>query len=164
MKKLMAVVLVAVLAAPALPAAVEGKQVLYVGGTAPVLEAGAIGTLDTSRADALVFESSGKRVEIPYQQVRSFEYKEKRARRLGILLTVGVAMVKRLQRRHFVEIAYRGIDETPQVVVLEVSKEMAMPVVAILEARAPRPCQRGMASTLSGPAPPCRVAHTSYIH
>jgi len=137
MRTAIALVVVLALAAPAFSSAVvEGQQVMYVGGTVSGLKEGAMGRLDLTQEKGLVFEASGARHEIPYAQITSHKYSEELARRMGVIGTVAVVLVKRRQRRHFVEINYRGDDGTPHVAVFEISKDAVQTVTAVLDARA----------------------------
>ena len=157
MRRLLLALLVLAAVAPAHAAPVEGTQVMYVGGSIPGLPAGTLGTLDTQREDALVFQHPNGKLEIPYLSIQSFGYSERLARRMGVVPTIAVVLVKRRQRRHFVEVSFRGADGSAQAVVLEVSKEMAQPVTAVLTARAPKPCPRP--GSKEPAVTPCRVPH-----
>lgn len=142
MRTAIVVLLALTLAAPAFSepgraAAVEGQQVLYVGGTLGDLKEGAVGRFDLTREKSLVFDAAGMRCEIPYAQITSHKYTEKLARRLGVVATVAVVLVKHRQRRHFIEIDFRSDDGTPQVAVFEISKDAVQTVTAVLDARAP---------------------------
>lgn len=138
MKKVLALLLVIALATPAAAGFVEGEQVQYIGGTIPNLQGGCIGRLDTTPAKELIFECAGSRFDIPYAGIQRYEYSRKLARRIGAIPTVVVFLaLKRRQRRHFVEIAFKDGEGTPQSAVLEVSKHMPQTVLAVLRARAP---------------------------
>jgi hypothetical protein len=159
MKRIIFALLALAVVVPAHAAIVEGSQVMYVGGSIPGLPQGTFGKLDTQREDALVFEYAGGKLEIPYHSIQSFQYSQRLARRMGVLPTIAVGLVKRRQRRHFIEVAFRGADGAPQAAVLEVSKDMAQPVNVVLLARAPRPCP-GPGSKAEA-VTPCRVPHVS---
>jgi hypothetical protein len=159
MKRIILALLALVVVVPAHAAIVEGSQVMYVGGSIPALPLGTMGTLNTQRTDALVFEYSGGKLEIPYQGIQSFQYSERLARRMGVLPTIAVGLFKRRQRRHFFEVSFRGADGASQAVLLEVSKDMAQAVNVVLLARSPRPCRR--AESTAENVSPCRVPHVS---
>lgn len=155
------IILLAVLslAAPVFAGGVEDGQALYVGGTIPGLAEGTPGRLVTTNEHVLVFEHSGGALGIPYLQIRSCRYEARLARRLGVLPTIAVGLLKRLQRRHIIQISYLGPDGVVQAAVFEVSKHDAQPVYAALVARSPRPCrpkrdENGEMTTAS--AVPCR--------
>lgn len=154
MKKLMCILLVLALGQPAL-AFVEGRQVLYVGGTAVGLQEGTIGSFDATPIDYLAFESAAGRLQIPYASVKSFAVSEKLARRMGVLATVVVVILKHRRRRHFVTIEFRDAAGANQAVVFEISKEMTETMRAVLSARVPLPCRRG--NTPVATAQPCRA-------
>jgi hypothetical protein len=139
MKKI--IVLVAFLTISLSAVAVDMGQVAYIGGTVPALKLGAVGRLDTRLETALEFEYSGGKVSIPFAKIDSFEYTEKRARHLGVLPTIAIGLFKHLQRRHFFRIAYHDEDNTSQVAVFEVPKQMPQTLLAVLQTRAPQGCK-----------------------
>jgi hypothetical protein len=140
MKKLVSILLLLALSISAF-ALVEGNDVVYIGGTVPTLSNGAIGHLDTTSQTSLAFDSSGKRLVIPYDRVQSFQYSRQLARHYGALLTVAIVMFKFRQRRHFMEIKYLDETNIPQVAVFEISKEMPRTLMAVLTTRAPQGCK-----------------------
>lgn len=166
MRTVLAVLVALTLAAPAFPSSgyVEGQQVIYVGGTVAGLKEGAMGRLDLTLEKGLVFESSGARYEIPYAQITSHKYEEKLARRLGVVATVAVVLLKRRQRRHFIEVNYRSDDGAPQVAIFEISKDAVQTVTAVLEARAPRSRAARVDCARYPLARPCQTAQTAAVH
>jgi hypothetical protein len=125
-----------------LPAgAVEGGQVMYAGGTASVLQAGALGSLDTTSETILSFDSAGNKLVIPYSKIDSFSYYEQVARHLGVLPAIAVGLVKKRQRRHFFRISYRDENNLRQVAIFEVSKQMPQTLLAVLQTRSPQGCK-----------------------
>lgn len=126
---------------PLATSAVEGGQVMYVGGTVGTLTGGVRGRLDASSQRVLNFEYSGGKLAIRFEMIDSYEYSQRVARHLGVLPAIAVGLVKRRQRRHFFRISYRDDSKTPQVVIFEVSKEMPRTLLAILEERAPQGCK-----------------------
>ena len=139
MKKLMIFCLLLALALPI--AAVEDDQVMYAGGTAPVLRVGLVGRLDTTSEQSLTFKSSGTELQIPYADIQSFEYSKEVTRHLGVLPAIGVGLVKMRRHRHYFRISYRGTDNVSQVAVFEVPKHMPRTLRAVLQARAPQGCK-----------------------
>jgi len=139
MKKILGLCLLAL--APLATSAVENSQVLYVGGTTGSVKEGVVGKLDTTSQTALSFEYSGGKIVIPFEMVDSYEYSQPVARRLGVLPAMAVGLVKRRQHKHFFRISYHNENQTPQVAVFEVSKEMPRTLLAILQARAPQGCK-----------------------
>jgi hypothetical protein len=100
--------------------AVENGQAMYVGGSAPGVNAGVAGKLDTTSETALIFEYSGNKLEIPYSAIQSFEYSREVTRHLGALPMVAVGMFKMQSHRHFLCISYRDSNSVEQAIVLEV--------------------------------------------
>ncbi len=167
MRTALALLVALAMAAPALAfpsAVVEGQQVMYVGGTVAGLKEGAMGRLDLTAEKGLVFESSGARHEIPYAQISSHNYTRKLARRMGAIATVAVVLVKRRQRRHFIEVNYRSDDGTPHVAIFEVSKDAVQTVTAVLNARAPHRRSAALDCTRYPQARPCQAQSAALVH
>src|SRR5580658_7336683 len=141
MKRILAVGLLIAILLPVPAPAVEGEQVMYVGGTVEILSKGLIGQLDVTSQTALKFESSGGKLLIPFEAIDSYEYFQEVARHLGVLPAIAVGRVKRRQRRHFFRITYHGDSKTQQVAIFEVSKEAPHTLMAILQGRAPQGCR-----------------------
>ena len=145
MKKLLAICLLLVLPA----AAVDGDQVMYMGGTVPSLHAGVIGRLDTTSETSLVFEYSGTKLLIPYADIQSFEYSKEVTRHLGVMPAIAVGLVRIRKHRHYFRISYRASDNAQQVAVFEIPKHMPRTLEAVLGARSPQarsqcsPCKVG---------------------
>lgn len=139
MKKFLALCLLLTASLPAV--AVEDGQVMYVGGTAPGVNAGVIGRLDTTSQTALIFETSGNKLAIPYDAIQSFDYSKEVAHHLGVLPAIGVGLVKMRQHRHFFRISYRDSTTGAQAAVFEVPKHMPRTLQAVLETRAPQSCK-----------------------
>jgi hypothetical protein len=154
-RKLVAIVFLLLLSLPS--DAVDGQGVRYVGGTAPKLQSGTIGSLDTTSEASLIFKSAGNKVDIPYSSIQSFQYQEEVARHLGLLPAIVVALFKVRQHRHFFVISYhdesgsdghsvdqvKATQKATQVVIFEVPKDMPRTLRSVLEARAPQrsePC------------------------
>ena len=139
MKGMLTALLTLSMAIPALASEVEGTHVMYIGGTVSNVKEGTVGRLDTTVNQALVFEQGDTRVEIPYASIQRFQYTQKLAHRMGVAATIAVVMVKQRQRRHIIELYFRDATGVNQVALFELSKERAGLVVAVLNARAPRP-------------------------
>jgi hypothetical protein len=136
LKKLTALFLFLILSLPAL--AVDDAQVMYIGGTAPGMAAGTVGSLDTTAETALIFEHTGSRLEIPYAAIESHEYSTEVTHHLGVLPAVAVGMVRIRKHRHYFRVTYRNADGVAQVAVFEVPKQMPRTLQAVLAARAAR--------------------------
>ena len=141
MKRTFAASLLIVILTPLPTSAVEGDQVMYVGGPVGALNKGALGKLDTTSPTALSFESSGGKLVIPFEEIDSYEYSQQVARHLGVLPAIAVGLVKRRQRRHFFRLTYHDESKTQQVAIFEVSKEAPRTLLAVLQGRAPQGCK-----------------------
>ena len=140
MRAMLVVLLTLSLTVPALADAIEGSDVMYIGGSVAGVKEGTLGRLDVTANNALLFNHGDSRVEIPYASIQRFQYSQKLARRLGVAATVAVVLVKHRQRRHVVELYFQDGTGVNQVAMFELSKERAAPVVAVLNARVtPRP-------------------------
>jgi len=144
----------------ALPAgAVAGRKVKYVGGTAPGLQSGVIGSLDTTSDTALIFEHAGSKLAIPYSAMQSFDYSEEVTHHLGVLPLILVSLFRMREHRHFFRISYGGSDDVIQVAVFEVSKQMPRSLRAVLQARTPQsvPAHNRPRARNFGDCSPCRA-------
>jgi len=121
---------------PLTTSAVEGSQVMYVGGTAARLKEGVLGTLDATSQSALSFDYSGAKLLIPFNTIDSYEYSQRVARHLGVLPAIAAGLIR--QRRHFFRFSYHDENKAAQVAIFEVSKETPHTLLAILQVRAPQ--------------------------
>ena len=138
MKRFAGLFLLLVLAVQA--GAVENGQVRYAGGTVPALQVGMLGRLDTTSQTMLSFEYTGNKLVIPYAKIETFEYSEKVARHLGVLPAMAVGLVRKRQRKHFIQISFHDENNLSQVAVFEVPKHMPQTLLAVLQSRAPQGC------------------------
>lgn len=140
MRRYTALVLILLLSSlTAMPAAAaDDWRVKYVGGTAPGMNVGVVGSLDDTSETSLIFRYAGNKISIPYASVDSFDHAEEVARHLGVLPAIFVGLLKARQHRHYFRISYHGPNEVAQAVVFEVPKRMPRPLQAVLDARVPR--------------------------
>ena len=139
MKKFAAVCLALIFSLPAL--AVEDSQVMYVGGTAPGVTAGAVGRLVTNSETALTFEYANNKLLIPYDAIQSFQYSKEATVHLVVLPAIAIGLVKMRRHRHFFRISYNDPNHVMQVAVFEVPKQMPRTLQAVLETRSPATCK-----------------------
>jgi hypothetical protein len=135
MNKLVGFFCFLILSVPAL--AVEGNQVIYVGGSATGVVAGTLGNLDMTTETVLIFQSAAGKIEIPYAAIQSFEYSTEVSHHLGVMPAIAVGLVKKRQRRHFFRISYLDRKDVTQVAIFEVPKGMPRTLKAVLEDRSP---------------------------
>jgi hypothetical protein len=141
---LFALALLLALASFAQPAfAVEGREVQLRSSTQAAVPIGAVGVLDTTPTDNLVFRSpAAGPLAIPYAGIVEFSYQSVVAHRLGVLGTVAVGLVKRRERKHLISITFRDENQAVQVVSFEVSKGLPDELLNVLRGRARTACER----------------------
>src|SRR3954470_15492436 len=133
MKKLIAVALILAFALPSFATIVEGSDVLYEGGTAIGMKEDTIGKFDTSSEETLVFNAPSAKLAIPYAKITKFNYEEKLARHLGVILTIAVVLLKHRQRRHILTVEYKDEQNAPRVAVFEISKYAPETIVPVIQ-------------------------------
>ncbi|HXK59860.1 MAG TPA: hypothetical protein PLP42_08170 [Acidobacteriota bacterium] len=125
----------------AVPGAIRGHEVMYVGGTIGGLPEATEGKLDTSDPELLKFYSEKGSFEIPYEGVTSLEYGQKAGRRLGVAIAITVWALFSKKRKHFLTVGFRDADNQPQGVVLELPKGKPKSIITIIEARSGVKCE-----------------------
>ena len=119
---------------------VDTGDVEYVNGTIKGLGEGDMGSLNTSRPDALEFHASSGQFSIPYEDITTVRCRVENRFRLGVLPAIAVGLLKARTKRHFVTIEWKQADGPPDVVTLDASKVKAQGLVAVLRARAQQAC------------------------
>ena len=110
-------------------------QAEYVGGTAPVLESGRAGVIDTGDDRYFAFYSKGGQVRLAYDQINLVEYGQKVDRRLLEAIVISPMFLLARTRKHFLSLGYAGEDGKQQALVFRVNKKSIRAVLVILEAR-----------------------------
>ncbi len=152
MKRLIVVSLVLWMAGGSVWAGAEERgDTIYRGGTVAGLQEGAEGRVDTTAADALKFRSGIVEVSIPYGQMTRIEYREQNRFRLGVVATIVVGMLKAREKVHQVTITWTNDRDPANVVTLEMTRQEAVALLHVLNARAPAGCTSGLNSTCSLP-------------
>lgn len=155
--RLVASVLIGLLAHESSMLAVDSKGATYFGGTAtPFLDAKSPvdGTLDIRNDQALGFRTdqspfAGVVLWIPYDRIIELEYGQKAGRRVGATIGTslligpfGLVTLFSKKRNHFLTIAYKGIGaEKDQVVVIELGKDIVRTTLPIVETRSGKKVQ-----------------------
>ena len=152
--RFIAAILLFAMASPMFADVFKG-QTMYVGGTVAGVSEGTYGKLDTQNETALIFTHDSAKLMIPYAAIKSFQYREERARRLGVALTIAVGILKRLQRRHFFNIDYVDERGVAQTAIFEVAKDDAETVRAVLQTKA-----SGTRAGIADPKHSARAAST----
>ena len=146
-QRALAICLVVLFTLPAF--AVEGDQVLYVGGTVKTIAPESVGKLNLTDDSQLIFTTGATALSIPYAKIESYHYSKEIAHHLGVVPTLAIVMVKYRQRRHFFRISFRDENNLEQSIVLEVPKTMPKVVSAVLEARASKACNGARSGSCS---------------
>jgi hypothetical protein len=124
--------------------AVENNRAKYIGGTVASLKVGSVGHLDTTSDNALIFSDvnrahsragSNQELEISYRSIKSFEYSHDVKEHLGVLPAILVTLFRARPRRHVFQITYCAPNQTMQVVVFEVPKQMPVILQTVLKVR-----------------------------
>ncbi len=118
--------------------ALDGKKVLYVGGTVTAkVKENSEGRLDTTNEERLIFvaDKGGGQAELPYATIDSFEYGQKASHRIktAILLTPWSLFSKK--RKHYLSLLWKDAEGKDQGAVLELGKDILRPTITVLEAR-----------------------------
>ncbi|HKF50243.1 MAG TPA: hypothetical protein VKB38_22975 [Terracidiphilus sp.] len=155
MKRLIAMGLCVLVLAAVVPANAEnGADVTYVAGTAPGINEGAAGKLDTTAAKELKFQSGTTELEVPYEQMTKVEYREQNRFRLGVAGTIVVGILKAREKVHTVTITWKDDKDTPNVATLEMSREKATALLDVLKAKThavPTVCEAKFNETCARP-------------
>jgi hypothetical protein len=125
----------------ALPGAVRGDEVKYVGGTISGLPQGVEGELEASDQTMLSFRCKKGSFDIPYDTIRTIEYGQKAGRRLGVAVLVNPVFLLSKKRKHFLTIGYKDSAGAQNGVVLELPKGMPKSMIMILEAKSGVRCE-----------------------
>ena len=153
MRKLLTLLLSALLLNPTALAGVGSQQAKYSGGTTNAPPVDATGFLDATKEDALVFtykggkngsigKFSGGSTTIAYREITRLMYGEQKHLRVGQTIALsalagvgGLLLLLSKSRTHFVTIEFKDEKGEPQVVNYELGKDAVRPVMSALELR-----------------------------
>jgi len=150
MKRIIAGVLLGVLAIETNVLAVDSNGASYFGGTVANFKESkkpVEGRLDTKRDDALVFVAedkpfAGQMLSIPYSSIIDLEYGQKAGRRVGaaaattiLLGPIGLLALLSKKRSHFLTVGFKDADGKDQVAVLELGKDIVRVTLPVVETR-----------------------------
>jgi len=121
------------------------------------------GELDLKNEKALVFKVKDQTIEVTYDRVTALEYQKTATYRAALVggtlgasavsvaaaaATVGASLIvlpialiaipfvkKKNRKRHFLTVAYKGADDKPQALILELGKNVEQEARAIISAR-----------------------------
>lgn len=137
LKRVVVVMLCFVFACEFAWAGLGSDKAMYVGGTASIKE-NTEGKATAKDEKNFVFEYSGNKLVIPYDQIDSLEYGQKAGRRIGVAIMVSPLALFSKKRRHFLTLGYKDDKDKQQAAVFELGKDVIRTMLATLEARTGR--------------------------
>ena len=120
--------------------AADSEPAIYLGGTSTFVAPETAGTLDFASDHEITFNSTRGKLAIPYAKITSYEYTREVARHLGIVAATIVPLVRKRERKHYIEIAYKDDVGVQQTVVFNIPKQMPRVLMAVLTTKAPAGC------------------------
>lgn len=148
--RVVALLLVAILASEHLAWALDGDKAAYFGGTATVFgtpKDPVEGLLDTTNEVSRVLTAvkkplEGKALAIPYGKISGLEYGQKAGRRVGaavgtavLLGPLGLLTLFSKKRKHYLTVGYKDDADKDQVAVIELGKDLVRTTLAVVQAR-----------------------------
>lgn len=131
----------------ALPAsALEPNQTAYVGGSAAVAPE-TVGALDTSSPTTLFFryqkpDGTAGEIGIHYAAIKTAWPSNEVTHHLGVAPAIAVGLLAPRRRRYFITLTWVDEGGIAQAAQLEIPKHAQQPIMAVIRARMPQPCQR----------------------
>lgn len=131
----------------ALPAsALEPNQAVYMGGSAAVAP-DTVGTLDTSSPTTLFFryqkpDGTAGEFSMRYAAIKTALPSNEVTHHLGVAPAIAVGLLAPRRRRYFITLTWVDEGGIAQAAQLEIPKHAQKPVMAVIRARMPQPCQR----------------------
>lgn len=116
-------------------AGIGSESTMYVGGTVNTIRANSEGVSSVAGTNAFAFQYPGGYLAIPYQRIDSLEYGQKAGRRVAMGLLVNPIFIFSKKRKHYLTIGYKDENDKPQVMVLELGKDVVRVTLSTLEAR-----------------------------
>jgi hypothetical protein len=136
MTKLMAAVVVSMMALQVTAFAVDGDKAAYIGGTISGLAEKSEGKLITTDATALTFTAKKQpAVTIPYGSITELEYGQKAGRRVGVAIMISPLALFSKKRNHYLTISYNDAAGKEQAAVFELGKDIVRTTLKVIETR-----------------------------
>lgn len=123
---------------PLLRAGSLRARVHFVGGTGASFESKTEGTIALSDEDAMIFESRGASVRVPYSNINTLEYGQKVDRRYMEAILISPMLLLAKKRTHFLTIGYVDESGRQQAMVFRVGSGDVRGLIAGLEAKTGR--------------------------
>lgn len=118
-----------------LPAAHDGSQAEYIGGTRPDIPQNNSGEIRVTDTVYFVFVSKHTRVKVPYERINLLEYGQKVNRRYIEAIVISPLFMLAKKRQHFLTIGFQDDDGQQQAMVFRVDKNDIRMTLVALEAR-----------------------------
>ena len=119
-------------------AGLGSDKTMYIGGTVNSIKENTEGKATAKDEKNFVFEYSGGKLVVPYEQVDSLEYGQKTGRRIGVAIMISPLALFSKKRRHFLTLGYKDAADKQQAAVFELGKDVIRTMLATLEARTGR--------------------------
>ncbi len=113
-------------------------RVEYAGGTIPVVDTGASGSIFLGDDHYLAFYTKKSQFRVPYSEVNLLEYGQQVNRRLGLAIVISPLFVMSKSRKHFLTVGYVDEFGRQQAMVFRVDKNTIRTTLVSLEARTGR--------------------------
>ena len=123
---------------PAAWAGLGSDKTEYLDGTINSIKEGTEGTSSAKDEKVFVFNYSGGKLEIPYDQINDLEYGQKAGRRLGVAIALTWMALFSKKRKHFLTVGFKDDKDKQQAAVFELGKNIVRVQLASLEARTGR--------------------------
>jgi hypothetical protein len=129
---------IALALSPLLQASSLGDRVHYVGGTVAELPGKSEGRIQITGPDALLFESHGIVIRVPYGNITNLEYGQRVDRRYVEAILISPLLLLSKKRSHFLTVDYTDAAGNQQAMVFQMEKGDVRSVLVGLEARTGR--------------------------
>jgi hypothetical protein len=123
---------------PLLQAGGPGDRVQYVGGTVAELPGKSPGRIQITDPDALLFESRGVKIRVPYSNITNLEYGQRVDRRYLEAILISPLLLLSKRHTHFLTVGYTDESGKQQAMVFQVGGGDVRSVLVGLEARSGR--------------------------
>jgi hypothetical protein len=123
---------------PLLQAGGPGDRVHYVGGTVAELSNKAEGRIQITGPEALLFESRGVVVRVPYSSITNLEYGQRVSRRYVEAILISPLLLLSKKHAHFLTVGYTDSAGNQQAMVFQVGSGEVRSMLVGLEARTGR--------------------------
>lgn len=136
MKRMTAIVVIALVLSAPVAEAVDGDKAQYIGGTISGVKEKAEGPLITNDETALKFSTKKDgSFEIPYASIESLEYGQKAGRRIGVAIAISPLALFSKKRNHFLTVAFKDAAGKDQAAVFELGKDIVRTTLTVVQTR-----------------------------